>query len=176
MSETDNLRLAFFDIELFENGAAIRGAMLITDIETKPYEFRITGPVRPSPIQRVLYGDTLDDYVHIDLIGVPLIRAAKEKLSLILVANPSLLRIRPKLSSPMVLIRRDSKSSNNSPTDADDSNLRTVTITAHRDFPTEAPAAQAMLASIMQKRDLLEPFERLRAALAACRRERFASG
>ena len=42
MAEQFDLRLVFLDVALFEDGAAIRGGVLVTDIETKPYEFRCT--------------------------------------------------------------------------------------------------------------------------------------
>lgn len=171
MPETDSVRLAFLDIELFDNGAAIRGAVLITDLDTKPYEFRITSPVRPSLLQKVLYGNTLDDYVHIELIGIPLLRELREKMNLVLVAKPALLRMRPKLSTPVALLRHDSKSASDTP-DVGDNSLKIVTITTHRDFSADTAAAQSLLASVMQKRDLLEPFERLKVALAEAHKQK----
>jgi hypothetical protein len=171
MTEQSDLRLVFLDTALFEDGAAIRGGALITDIETKPYEFRCTSPVRPTSIQRMLYGDTLEEYVYVELIGVPLIKAAKEKPGLILVRNPLLLRIRPFLSYPVVLIRRDSKSATTTGGTAENE-PKPVIVSPHREFPTEASAAQAMLAPLMQKRDPLEPFERLQVALAESHKQR----
>jgi len=164
MDEQPETRLVFLDIELFEDGAAVRGGALITDIETRPYEFRCTSPVRPTQLQRVLYGDTLEEYVHVELIGLPLIRAAREKPSLILVQNASLIRIRPFVSCPVVLIRRDRGSAIASGETSENA-LRPVTISSHREFPAEATSAQSMLAPLMQRRDLLEPFKRLRVAL-----------
>jgi hypothetical protein len=85
-----DIRLAFLDISVFEDGS-IRGGVLITDLETRPYEFRVTSPVKPTPLQRILYGRTLLDYVYGDLICLPLIRAVKEKLSLVIVRHENLL-------------------------------------------------------------------------------------
>lgn len=171
MSEQSDTRLFFLDVALFENGAVIRGGALITDLETKPYEFRCTSPVRPSSMQRVLYGDTLEEHIYAELIGVPLVKAAKEKPSLILVRNVSLLRVRPQISYPAILIRRDQKSA--VVTDVtNESELKLVTFTAHRDFLAEASSAQAMLSSLMQRRDLLEPFERLQTALVEIHKQK----
>lgn len=171
MTDQSDLRLVFLDTALFEDGAAIRGGVLITDIETKPYEFRCTSPVRPTSIQRMLYGDTLQEYVYVELIGVPLVKAAKEKPSLVLVRNPILLRVRPSLPCPVVLIRRDPKAASVA-SGTGEGDLKPVAISAHREFPTEASAAQAMLAPLMQKRDLLEPFERVQVALAESHKQR----
>src|SRR3990172_13235474 len=93
-------RLFFIDTELFDNGTAIRGGVIITDGETKPYEFRCTSPIRPTALQRVLYGDTLDEHIHIELVGIPLLKAAKEEPSLVIVRKPVLLNVRPKVSVP----------------------------------------------------------------------------
>jgi hypothetical protein len=115
-------------------------------------------------MQRVLYGNTLDEYIHVELIGLPLVKGVKEKPSLILVRNPLLLRLRPSLSCPVVLVRRDQKAAINT-NESDEVELKPIMITSHREFPAEASAAQAMLASLLQRRDLLEPFERLDVAL-----------
>ena len=39
MPDTQEIRLAFLDVMLFSDGS-IRGGILTTDIETRPYEFR----------------------------------------------------------------------------------------------------------------------------------------
>jgi len=170
MTDHPDLRLAFLDTALLENGAAVRGGVLITDIETRPYEFRCTSPVSPTPLQRVLYGDTLEEYTHVELIGLPLIKAADEKPSLVLVQNALLLRMRPFLSLPVVLVRRDQKSViGTAGSDAND--MKPITISSHREFPAEAASAQATLRPLMQRRDLLEPFERLHIALAEAHKQ-----
>ena len=171
MTDQSDLRLVFLDTALFEDGAAVRGGALITDIETKPYEFRCTSPVRPTSIQRMLYGDTLEEYVNVELIGVPLIKAAKEKPSLILVRNPMLLRIRSLLPYPVILVRREFKPTT-SASATGESDIKTTIVSSHREYPSETSAAQAMLAPLMQKRDLLEPFERLQVALAESHKQR----
>ena len=43
--------------------------------------------------------------------------------------------------------------------------VRPVSLSAHRNFQNELAYAQTILAPIMQKHDLLEPFERLRLGL-----------
>jgi len=168
MSEQSGLRLLFLDTALFDDGATIRGGALITDIETRPYEFRVTGPVKPTQIQRVLYGDTLEEYIHVELIGVPLIKATKERPGLVLLRSSGLLRIRPYVECPVVLVRSDSKLTDDPGKPGE---VRPVTISSHREFPAEASAAQSMLAPLMRQRDLLEPFERLFVALTEAHKQ-----
>lgn len=172
MTDTENPKIGFFGVEFFENGDAIRGAILITDFETKPYEFRITSPVRPSLIQRMLYGNSLEDYVNIEIIGIPLIEKITEKAGLILVNKACLLRIRPKIATPVVLLRSEqSKEIEESP-DSKTNDYNVITINSHRDYPSDSHTAQAMLSPIMQKRDLLEPFERLLVALTEAHKQK----
>ncbi|MBU1748724.1 MAG: hypothetical protein KKA73_13635 [Chloroflexi bacterium] len=175
MTDQPDLRFVFLDVALFEEGAAMRGGALITDIETKPYEFRCTSPVRPTSLQRVLYGDTLEEYIYVQLIGVPLVKDAKEKPGLILVRHPMLLRIRPFLSYPVVLVRSDQKATM-ATSEIGSGDLKPIVISSHREFPSEANAAQAQLALLMQRRDLLEPFERVQVALSEVHKQRVGDG
>ena len=63
MADTQEIRLAFIDVMIFSDGS-IRGGILTTDIETKPYEFRVTSPIKPTQTQQILYGASLKDYVY----------------------------------------------------------------------------------------------------------------
>jgi hypothetical protein len=119
----------------------------------------------------MLYGDTLEEYIHIELIGVPLIKAAKETPSLVLVRTPVLLRLRPFIAHPVVLIRRE-QTSVISDVAEDQRVIKPITVSAHREFSSEATAAQALLAQLIQRRDLLEPFERLQVALSEAHQRR----
>lgn len=169
MADQNEIKLAFLDASLFDEGTAIRGAALVTDAETRPLEFRCTSAIKPTSLQRVLYGNTLDEYLFVELIGLPLLRVAKEKPSLILVRNPLFLKMRPSLQHPVVLVSRDNKSAL-APGTSDE--LKLVAITSHRDFSAEASTARQMLATLMQRRDLLEPFDRVCAALADAHKQK----
>ncbi len=167
MSETSGLKLLFLDTGLFDEGVAIRGGALITDSITRPLEFRCTSPVRPNNLQRILYGYTLEEYVHVELLSLPLVNEVKEKPSLIIVRNPLLLTLRKRISYPVVLVRHDQ----NAPVGDGSSNLKAIVLTSHREFPAETASAQSMLGAIMSQRDLLEPFERLSVALTEAHKQ-----
>lgn len=157
MSDTQEIRLAFLDVAVFPDGS-IRGGILTTDIETKPYEFRITSPIKPTQLQQILYGSSLRDHVYGELIGAPLIKATKEKLSTVLVRENHLMTMRSLVSVPVILINPNSAQVAQG--------IRPVNLSAHRNFQNELTYAQTILAPIMQKHDLLEPFERLILGLA----------
>lgn len=109
MSQDANHRLMFLASKKFESGKAIRGAFLLTDLTTKPVEFRCTNPIRPTSLQTMLYGDTLEEQVMIDLIGLPLTKSLREKPHLILVQEGSFLGIRPRIEAPVILITKEER-------------------------------------------------------------------
>src|SRR2546423_1522388 len=45
------------------------GGALVTDSATRPIEFSYVTPVRPTTMQRLLYGKTLDEFVSVDVIA-----------------------------------------------------------------------------------------------------------
>jgi len=156
MSDSQEIRLAFIDVTVFSDGS-IRGGILTTDIETRPFEFRVTSPIKPTQVQQILYGASLNDYVYGELICVPLVKATKEKLSIVLAKEIFLVSMRPLVSMPVILIRPNS-------TQASDG-IKPISFASHRNFQNELSFAQTILTPVMQKHDLLEPFERLRLAL-----------
>src|SRR3989304_6323458 len=104
MAEEQEIRLAFIDVSVFSDGS-IRGGILTTDIETRPFEFRVTSPIKPTQVQQILYGASLKDYVYGELICAPLVKATKEKLSVVLTKENYLIAMRPLVSAPVILIR-----------------------------------------------------------------------
>jgi hypothetical protein len=156
MSDSPEIRLAFIDVTLFSDGS-IRGGILTTDIETRPFEFRVTSPIKPTQVQQILYGASLKDYVYGELVCAPLVKATKEKLSLVLTKENFLISMRPLVSTPVILIRPNSAQASDG--------IRSVSFSSHRNFQNELAFAQTILTPVLQKHDLLEPFERLRLAL-----------
>jgi hypothetical protein len=120
--------------------------------------------VKPTQLQQILYGPSLREYVYSELICAPLVKAAKEKLSLVLVKDANLLAIRDthEIAVPVILIHPDSKAIKSG--DGKEG-IKPVTISSHRKYTGEGAWAQTILTPIMQHHDLLEPFERVHTAL-----------
>lgn len=157
MTDSQEIRLAFLDVAIFPDGS-IRGGILTTDIETRPFEFRVTSPIKPTQVQQILYGATLKDYVYGELICAPLVKATKEKLSIVLTREPYILSMRPLVSTPVVLIQNNAGNQISG-------GMKPLNLLAHKSFQNELSFAQTVLAPIIQKHDLTEPFERLKLAL-----------
>jgi hypothetical protein len=105
----NEIKLLFLCSKTFEQGKATRGAFLLTDIETKPIEFRCTSPVRPTELQATLYGGIMEQHIKVDLIGLPLIGAVHEQPSIILCEETIFLNIRAKIDVPMLFITSEEK-------------------------------------------------------------------
>lgn len=90
------MKLAFLSNYKFENDAAIRGAILVTDASTKPLEFRVTAPIRPTNLQKTLYGKILDEHLAVELISLPLLDSLNDnnKPDLIIVLDALFFRCR----------------------------------------------------------------------------------
>ena len=69
------------------------GGAMVTDAYGLPLEFRYTEPVRATKLQRVLYGDVLEKYIHGDVIAANLVGRLEQKPDLVLSADPALLPV-----------------------------------------------------------------------------------
>ncbi len=67
------------------------GGAMVTDMQGLPLEFRYTEPVRATKLQRVLYGDVLEKYIHGDVVAANLISRLEQKPELFLVGDAALL-------------------------------------------------------------------------------------
>src|SRR5579875_1393829 len=69
------------------------GGVMVTDASGLPVEFRYTEPVRATKLQRVLYGDVLEKYIHGEVIAANLISRLEQKPDAFLVSDPALLAL-----------------------------------------------------------------------------------
>jgi hypothetical protein len=67
------------------------GGAMVTDAYGLPLEFRYTEPVRATKLQRVLYGDVLETYIHTDVILANLLERMEQKPPLYLVSDSAFL-------------------------------------------------------------------------------------
>ncbi|MEG4029045.1 MULTISPECIES: hypothetical protein [unclassified Microcoleus] len=165
------LTIGFLGIYRFEEGAAIRGAILITDTETKPLEFRVTGPVRPQKFQEILYGELLNEHISVELIGLPLLSALQQKPNLIIVRDILFLEINTKQEIPTVLMLKEDEAllkrgASTKPLNPEDSGRPPVKICTLSQFEPKLEEISHLLQPIFLNRDLMEPFNRLEKACA----------
>ena len=140
------------------------GGYLLVDGLGRPLEFHCTAPVKISRAQQILYGSTLHGHLHGRQIGATLLAEATVTPSVVLTDHDALLQVRPHTSLPVVLARPL--------TDDPPPGCFTIGATSVAAPPGDADAAaiRGPLAELGAAIDLVEPFERIRAAIAEAQR------
>ena len=98
--------VGFYSLLPTSDKKGLLGALLVTDDLGKPEEFRVTYPVRPTLLQRQLYGDSLVPHVAVELCGKPLLAALAKKPQLLVVDSVSLLGLGMETGCEVIHIER----------------------------------------------------------------------
>lgn len=157
-------KIAFLETYSLDDNSGIMGAILVTDADTKPLEFRVTAPIKTTNFQKTLYGDVLLEHILVELISVPLISAISEEIDLILVRDPLFLGANNKQGVRVVKISNEAGDGKNKSAHAIGTNGTTVYLETTKNFEAELPEIKERINSIAEGRNLLEPFERLKVA------------
>jgi len=162
-------KIAFLETYNLEDNGGIMGAILVTDADTKPIEFRVTAPIKPTSFQRTLYGDVLHEHMLVELISVPLLNAINEQVDLIVVKDPFFLGANNKQGIRVVRIFHEGDGQSIKSSKAielpfsSNGNGKTLLETSKK-FESELPVINEELNKLAEGRNLLEPFERLKLA------------
>ena len=164
-----NTKIGFLSSCRFENNGIIRGALLVTDTQTKPIEFRVTSPIKPTNFQKTLYGDLLEEHLAIELLTLPLIEAIKEKPSLIIVREPVFLRVADKIDIDIVHIYKENEVQYGADRKTEQisslgGKYEPLFIQTAKTIEDRLPELRKRLAEIFSQRNLLEPFDRVKLA------------
>jgi hypothetical protein len=164
----DLRKIAFLETYSLDNDAGIMGAILVTDAETKPLEFRVTAPIKPTNFQKTLYGDVLLEHILTELVSVPLLNAINEEIDLILVRDPLFLGVNEKQGTRVVRVINEEDGNfkpGKSVQELASSNGNPKTyVETSRKFESELGEIKAKLGSLSEHRNLVEPFDRLKVA------------
>ena len=175
-----NNNLGYVSVEGAEG--QFRGASLVVDQRGIPMDFRYTDPIRPSRLERILYGSALDVYLREELILQSLLGAVETTPSLWVCSEGDLLaplkaagkgraiflrgsaRVRPRPMEPtgeaeVLLIQADSVSAP----------LRASFSPGTR--PDEIKQVVSLLVEAARTMELLEPFGRIEKALLSLKEE-----
>lgn len=158
-----------------------RGASLITDFRGIPMDFRYTDPIKPSRLERILYGNALEVYLREELILESLLNAIEVKPTLWICRDADLLGPLKSFSKGRVLLLAPST---RSPLDAV-GNLEaageegvymiqadSVSAPLRAAFPIqtkedEVRQISSTLVEAAKTMELLEPFGRIQKALVS---------
>ena len=163
------LKIGFLTGVIFEGNSTFRGAILITDSQTKPLEFRVTAPIRPTAFQKTLYGGILNEEILVELITLPLVRTIKEKPAVILVRDPLFLGANLKQDIRIVRIYKEDEISfgkNNESVSINSlsGKYEPILLETSKEVTNELSEIRKILSDVFAKYNLLEPFERVKLA------------
>jgi hypothetical protein len=145
------------------------GGYLLTNAWGRPLEFRLSTAVQPTRVQAVLYGPTLTEYLHADLIGKTLVEKTAGKPDLIVTDSPPALALRSRVDVPVLAVQ---------PADgfvpADAKPLASSRCPAGLLLPAKYAADELavlqLLDAVDPAVDLAEPFARIREAVTEARK------
>lgn len=80
------------------------GCYMATNEKGYPLEFRVTTPVRPTTIQRVIYGEQLESYVSNDLVAGTLLTEAEAEPDLLVVNTADLMTLQTDHAFPVIYL------------------------------------------------------------------------
>jgi hypothetical protein len=144
------------------------GGYLVTNGWGRPLEFRLTTAVQPNRVQTALYGATLTEYLHADVIGKTLIEKTGTKPDLIVTDSPPALALRSRIEIPVISVVLQSGTLS-----------ETVSLTHPRSaapvylplrFESDRAAVSRLLDRVDPAVDLAEPFARIREAVGEARK------
>lgn len=174
----DEGRLGYLTVQASADAHAFAGGLLTTDSELRPLDFRCTTAVRPTPLQKVLYGDIFRQHLFVDLLGLTLVRAADPQPDLVLFQDPALLYLQRKLEAMPALWTVAETGTAGGATDevrppVDTQHLTitglsgsTIGIFVYPGYGERIVQVKALLEGVATYFDLLEPFRRMPQLLA----------
>ncbi len=149
-------------------GAGTFGGYLLVDLSGRPLEFHCTAPVRVTRAQEILYGATLARQLHGEQIGGPLLKATAVKPVVVLTDRDSLLHARTHTPSPVAVVRRGAESLVGR--DSSDLVFGGFAVQLHGDDADRLEAVRPQLTALADSIELVEPFERIQAAIEEAQR------
>ena len=161
-------KIGFLETYAPDENGGLMGAILVTDADTKPLEFRVTAPIKTTNFQKTLYGDVLLEHILVELISVPLINALNEEIDIILVKDHQFLGANNKQGVRVVRVFGDedtsSKGNKNSQELKGFSGNGKMFVETSKKYESELGQIKDLLNEIAESRNLLEPFDRLKQA------------
>ena len=158
-------------LSIVQESGGVLGGYLVTNLWGRPLEFRLSTAVQPNRVQQILYGPTLTEYLHADLIGKTLVEKTGTIPGLIVTDSLPALALRDRVGIPVLAVV---------PLFGEDG-IRLVharasvpLILASRHAEDEATVIQR-LDRLDPAVDLVEPFARIREAILEARKMGVAS-
>ena len=157
-----------------------RGAALVTDSRGIPSDFRYTEPVRPTKLERILYGNALDIYLREDIILDNLLGAVQTKPVIWILSDEGLIDPVQRISRlPAMVIVGSARSpleqsGQFEPTGEEgvfmlqaDNISAPFRLTVSQENVSKISQFAELLTAVAEEMELTEPFTRIQRALEA---------
>ncbi len=157
------------------------GAILVTKLNSVPVEFRVTLPVKPTSIQKSLYGESMVPYIGTELCGTQLLEAITHNPEVVFVSPKYMLGVRPNSAAPIIYVFEADQSHKTKVGEMDQvatdqnapvkswqlsgSNNQPITLSTAFNFAEDYEITKDLIAELALKFDLLEPFTRINRAI-----------
>ena len=69
------------------------GGIMVTDPYAIPIEFKYSEPIKPTGLQKILYGNSIEKYILVDVIAKKLLQNIEEKPKFILIEEKDILNM-----------------------------------------------------------------------------------
>ncbi len=148
-------------LAMIREAGSYSGGYLVTNLWGRPLEFRLSTPVQPNRVQQILYGDTLAEHVCSEVIGKTLVEKTATPAAVVLTDCGEALALRRSLDIPVVWIA--------GPPGESDWTIPSSALRIHSEFPDDAARLQELI-DRLKGLDLIEPFQRVRDAVAEARK------
>jgi hypothetical protein len=139
------------------SGASV-GALMITDARARPLHFGYTAPIKPTTMQRLMYGPTLNEHLKIDVIANKLLKGMPQVPDVVFVDSEELLVARRLTSIPMAHLARKGDEKDVS------ASLSTLVYKTNENT-SDRDTVGGVIAFLEPQIDLIEPFGRMLEAL-----------
>ena len=153
-------------LSIVTDASGVFGGYLVTNAWGRPLEFRLSTAVQPNRVQQILYGPTLTEYLHAELIGKTLVEKTSAQPTVIVTDSVAALGLRTRLGVPVVCV--------NAPPGDDLLPLTpgrsTCPLSYSAKHADDRATLEARLDAIDPAVDLAEPFGRIREAMTEARK------
>ena len=156
-------------LTVLSDPGGVLGGYLVTNAWGRPLEFRLSSAVQPNRVQQILYGPTLTEYLHADLIGKTLVDRTSIAPHLIVVDTLPALALRNKTDVPVIAIRTAGQAAEQEVSVIQHDRCTTGLLYLSR-FASDRPRIEELLGLLDPAIDLAEPFARIRDAVAEARK------
>ncbi len=139
------------------------GGLLIIDESGIPHEFKYTDPITPTPLQRILYGKSLESYLNTEVIAKSLLKKVENRPEIVFTDTSILMDASENVFFVIPTVPSQEQIEQPSPDECIiPFGSGAVRISSNREISKEK---LERFKQLVEEIDILEPFQRLQKAL-----------